>query len=156
MSVEPTAAPAAPAAQKPAARKQWIRWVALGCGSLIVLVVAFVLIITFVVKKATAGPESVIQEFLAAAAAQDYEAAHDHFSAPLKQAQPLEDFTRSAQQNAILFAVKETTFNNRSVDTTGAKLSGTVTLEAGTEVPASFELVRENGAWKLMAYHLGS
>jgi hypothetical protein len=152
---EPTAMPSPPAPGAPA-QKKWIRWVALGCGGFVVVVVAFVLLVTFVVKKATAGPEAVVQEFLAAAAGGDYATAHDHFSAPLKEAQPLVEFTQSAQRNAMFFAVRETTFNNRSVDTTGAKFSGTVTLEAGTEVPASFDLVRENGAWKLIAYNIGS
>jgi hypothetical protein len=35
-------------------------------------------------------------------------------------------------------------------------LSGTVTLEAGTTVPASFQLVKEGDQWKLIAYQLGS
>ena len=30
-----------------------------------------------------------------------------------------------------------------------------VTLEAGTTLPASFQLVREGDAWKLISYHLG-
>jgi hypothetical protein len=152
------AEPSVPAAGSPAtdAKKPWIRWVALGCGGLVVLFIAFFLIVTFVVRKATAGPEAVIQDFLAAAGAGRYEEAHDYFSAPLKETQPLSEFTAAAQQNAMFFQVRETTFNNRSVDTTGAELSGSVTLESGTVVPASFQLVRENGEWKLLGYHIGS
>lgn len=137
-------------------RRSWGKWIALGCGGLIVAVAVLALLVTFVVKRATAGPEQVVHEFLAAAARGDYQTAHDYFSAPLKQVQPLDKFTAAAKSHPMFFKVKDTTFSQRSVDMTGAKLSGTVTLEAGTEVPASFALVRENGKWKLISYHIGS
>jgi hypothetical protein len=38
----------------------------------------------------------------------------------------------------------------------GAKLAGTLTLGSGTEVPCSFQLVRENDLWKLISYNIGS
>ena len=136
-------------------KPHWGRWIALGCGALVVLVGLFVVLMVFVVKRATAGPEEVVHQFLTAAAAGDYAAAHEFFSAPLKEAQPLDKFTAIATANPSLFQVKDTTFNDRSVDLSGAKLAGTVTLEAGTQVPASFELVKENGAWKLLGYRIG-
>ena len=147
-----TSTPTAPA---PAAKKPWGRWIALGCGGLVVLAALFAALMFFVVKKATAGPEAVVQQFLAAAAAGDYTTAHGFFSAPLKEAQPLAEFTASVEANPTLFAVTDTTFNERSVDLNGAKLAGTVTLAAGTKVPAEFNLVKENGAWKLLGYHIG-
>jgi len=136
--------------------KSWIKWVALGCGGLLVVSVAVIAGIFLIVKKATAGPEEVVHAFLEAASAGDYAAAHDYFSAPLKEAQSLEDFTAAAEANPMFFKVAETTFNNRSIDTAGAELSGTATLEVGTVVPASFKLVRENGEWKLISYQIGS
>jgi len=148
----PPPSPGAP----PARSKPWGKWVALGCGGLLLLGALLGGGIWLVVQKATAGPEEVIQAFLAAAGEGDYAAAHDHFSAPLKQAQPLDQFTAAASANSMFFQVTETTFNNRSVDTAGAELSGTVTLASGTTVPASFRLVRENEAWKLIAYNIGS
>lgn len=148
--------PAAPAAPVAAAKTSYGRWIALGCGGLVVLVALFAAVMFFVVKKATAGPEEVVKQFLAAAAAGDYAAAHECFSVPLKEAQPLAEFTAAAEQNPSLFQVTDTTFNERSVDLSGAKLAGTVTLAAGTEVPADFSLAKENGAWKLIGYHIGS
>jgi len=134
----------------------WLRWVLLGCGGMLVLGGLLAAVLYFVVQKATAGPEKVVQEFLAAAAAGDYPRAHDTFSAPLKEVQPLEAFAAEAAANPTFFRVTESRFTERSVDMNGAQFSGTVTLEAGTELPASFKLVREKGAWKLLAYHLGS
>ena len=144
-----------PAAPAPAAKKPLGRWIALGCVGLLVLAALFGALMFFIVKKATAGPEEVVQKFLAAAAAGDYATAHDCFSAPLKEAQPLADLTASIEANPTLFEVTDTTFNERSVDLNGATLAGTVTLAAGTKMPAEFRLVKENGAWKLIGYHIG-
>lgn len=142
--------------QPSSSSKSWIKWVALGCGGLVVVAVVVIAAVFLIVKQATAGPEEVIHEFLAAAAAGDYDTAHDCFSAPLKEVQSLDEFTASAEANPMFFKVTDTTFNNRSIDNTGAELSGTATLEAGTVVPASFKLVRENDEWKLISYQIGS
>lgn len=143
---------AAPAPKK----SSWGKWVGLGCGIAVLLAIGFACVLFFVVKKATAGPEEVIQKFLTDAGAGNYEAAYDAFSVPLKETQTLADFAAAAAANPSLFQVKETTFSNRSVDQSGAELSGTLTLESGTELPASFKLVRENDKWKFIAYHIGS
>jgi hypothetical protein len=144
-----------PAAPTPAAKKPWGRWIALGCVGLVVLAALFGALMFFIVKKATAGPEEVVQQFLAAAAAGDYATAHDFFSVPLKEAQPLAELTASIEANPTLFEVTDTTFNERSVDLNGARLAGTVTIAAGTKVPAEFRLVKENDVWKLIGYNIG-
>jgi hypothetical protein len=151
----PPAAPP-PAAPAPSRKTPWLKWTALGCGALLVLLAAFGTLMYFVIQRATAGPEQVVQDFLAAAGRGDYAAAHEHFSAPLQEVQPFDQFAAAAAANSMFFEVTETTFNNRSVDTTGAELSGSVTLATGTVVPASFKLVKENGAWKLISYNIGS
>jgi hypothetical protein len=75
----------------------------------------------------------------------------------VKQKQSLAEFSAQAQANSLFLQVKDTTFNNRSIETgSGAKLAGSVTLETGTEVPAMFRLVKENGKWKLIGYRIGS
>jgi hypothetical protein len=130
--------------------------IALGCGGAAIVAALLAVVLTVVVKKATAGPEAVVKEFLAAAAAGDYAKAHSYFSAPLQQVQPLAQFQAAASARSSFFQVKDTTFSQRSIDTSGAQLSGSVTLTSGTQVPASFKLVRENGAWKLIGYNIGS
>ncbi|MCL4849673.1 MAG: hypothetical protein KJ066_24240 [Acidobacteria bacterium] len=137
-------------------RRPWLKWVGLGCGGLLLLVVVFVVVVFVVVRSLTAGPEQVARDFLAAAARGDHAEAHEHFSAPLKDAQPLEAFTAAVRANPSLFDVVDTTFSERSIDLAGAKLAGTARLRAGTEVPVSFTLAREGDTWKLLSYHLGS
>lgn len=140
-----------------AGTRPWVKWVGLGCGGAIVLGVALVAVIFFTVGKLTEEPERVVRDFLAAAAAGDYAKAHGYFSVPLKEAQPLEAFTAAVRARPSLFDVADVSFNNRSIDGQSiAKFEGTATLEAGTKVPVSFSLSRENGEWRLLAYHVGS
>ena len=146
----------APPAPPPSFLPGWAKWLGLGCGALLLLGAVIGTVVTLVVQRATAGPEQTVQAFLAAAAAGDFQAAHAYFAEALKTAQPYEQFSSVAGANQQLFAVADTTFNNRSVDLAGAKLSGTVRLASGAEMPASFELVRENGEWRLVSYQIGS
>jgi hypothetical protein len=134
----------------------WGKNIGIGCAGLLAVVVILVVVLFFAVRTLTAGPEQVARDFLDAAAAGDYARAHGFFSVPLKEKQPLDVFTETVKANPALFAIADTTFTDRSVDTTGARLSGTVTLKAGTKVPASFSLVEENKTWRLLSYHLGS
>ena len=131
--------------------------IGIGCGALVLAFVLFIGGLLGFVWWATAGPEDVVRNFLSAAAAGDYAAAHDYFAVPLKEKQPLEAFISGVKQSPSLFDIADASFTDRSIDmTTGAKLSGSVTLRSGTTVPASFQLVKEGEAWKLIAYHLGS
>lgn len=139
-----------------APRRGWVKWLVVGCGSMVILICVLAAALWFGVKKATAGPEKVVREFLSAGAAGDYPAAHDYFSAPLKQEQPYAEFVNSVRANSQFFDITHTSFSNRSVDTAGAELSGTVTLKSGSKVPASFKLIKENEQWKLLGYHIGS
>ena len=136
--------------------RPWLRWVLLGCGGLAALFIVFIVVILIVVKQATAAPEEVVQTFLTEASAGNLEAAHNCFSAPLKEVQPLDQFVAGVEANQHLFDITDTSFTNRSVDMGGAKFEGIVTLKSGTEVPCSFELVRENDTWKLISYNIGS
>jgi len=155
MTAQPSYAPPPPT--MPSSRlPDWLRWVGLGCGALLLLgTVGSVLFFT-VLKKATAGPEETVHAFLTAAGSGDFAAAHAYFSEELQRAQPYEQFAQVAKANQHLFQVQDTTFNSREVDLNGAALAGTVTLTGGSQMAADFKLVREKGTWKLIAYHIGS
>lgn len=145
-----------PQAPPPPPKRGWVKWVVLGCVGIVIIVVLIFGGIFYGVSKATAGPEKAVREFLAAAAAGDHAAAHNYFSAPLKQVQPYEDFVNAVRSQPQFFDIASTSFSNRSIDQNGAQLGGKVTLKSGTEVPATFQLVRENDQWKLISYNIGS
>lgn len=136
--------------------RSWLAWTGIGCGVVLVVLVALALGGYWLVRSATTGPEEIGRAFLAAAAQGDYPGAHAFFSAPLKEKQPLETFSASARANASLFKVKAVAYTERSIDLAGAKLAGTATLDSGTSVPISFSFVKENDTWKLLGYHIGA
>lgn len=138
------------------AQRPWLKYVGIGCGGILVLVVSLVAVTFFAVSRMTAEPERVVREFLDAASAGDYARAHGLFSAPLKEAQPLDAFIAAAKARPSLFDVADTSFTSRSIDTAGARLEGTLTLRSGTTVPAKFTVAQENGRWVLLAYTLGA
>lgn len=156
MTAQPAYAPPPPPAPPPSSFPTWARILGIGCGAVLLLGGIIGLVVFAVVGRATAGPEETIQAFLAAAGQGDWTTAHGYFSEPLKQVQPFDQFSAIGAANQQLFQVKDTTFNQRSVDLAGAELSGTVELTSGTELPASFRLVRENGEWRLISYQIGS
>jgi len=96
-----------------------------------------------------------VESFLAAAGRGDYEAAHDHFAGPLEEVQPYDVFAGIAADNTGFFQVQELRLV-KSQGENGPHYEGTLLLESGPEVSASFDLVREAGKWRLMAYHIGS
>ena len=137
-------------------KRGWLKWLFVGCAMVVVLICAVAAVLWFGVTKATAGPEKAAREFLAAAAAGDYAGAYDYFSAPLKQEQSYQDFVSGVQANSQFFEITHTSFSNRSIDISGAELSGTVTLKSGSKLPSTFKLIKENERWKLLGYHIGS
>lgn len=135
--------------------RPWLKYVALGCGGMIVLGVAFVAAVFFAVGRLTAAPEQATRDFLAATTRGDFVAAHGHFSVPLKEEQPLSELEAAAAASPSLYTIADVSFSERSIDTSKATLKGTATLQAGTREPVSFTLVREQDTWRLLAYHLG-
>lgn len=127
-----------------------------GCGCLIFAISVLVVLGFFGFRAATEGPRKAVDEFLAAAATGDADAAHEYFSIALKEVQPLDEFRAVVEQNPGLFKVVETTFTEQSRDLAKATFRGTVTLEGGSELPAEFVLIEEEGAWKLISYNIGS
>lgn len=96
-----------------------------------------------------------ISAFLTAAAAGDAATAHGCFSVGLKEALPLEKLASDVSAHADLFRTRELRLVKGRGDG-GPRYKGTVVLESGPEVPASFDLVREGGEWRLSHFKIGS
>ena len=119
---QPAYAPPPPPTPPPSPLPGWARALGVGCGALLLFAALVGTTVTAVVGRASAGPEEEIQAFLAAAGSGDWTAAHGHFSEPLKQVQPLEQFSAIGAANQHLFQIEDTTFNNRSVSVGEAEL----------------------------------
>ncbi len=153
---QPAYAPPPPPSPPPSPLPTWARLLGVGCGAVLLLATIAGTTALAVLNRASAGPEETVQTFLAAAAAGDWATAHAQFSAGLKEAQSFEDFSTIGAANQHLFQVQDTTFNHRTVNPAGAELSGSVTLTDGSQLPASFKLVKEEGGWRLISYQIGS
>ena len=153
---QPAYAPPPPPMPPPSPLPGWARLLGVGCGALLLLAAVIGTTVLAVVNRASAGPEETVQTFLAAAAAGDWTTAHAQFAAGLKEAQPYDQFSTIGAENQRFFQVQDTTFNNRSVNPAGAELSGSVTLADGSQLPASFKLVKEEGEWRLISYQIGN
>jgi hypothetical protein len=149
--------PWAPGPAAPPAGKSGKRRFALGCGCLLLAVLVIGAVFYFVLQAGTADAEAAVKSFLDAAGRGEVQQAYDHFSKPLKESQDFYTFSAKVGDYQPLFQVKETTFNDRSIDTSSVKLSGTLTLESGVEVPCSFQLIEEDdGQWRLIAYSISN
>src|SRR4051794_10055078 len=142
MSAQPSYAPPPPPALPASRLPDWLRWLGLGCGALLLVSSVVSVLFLTVLKKATAGPEDTVHAFLTAAGSGDFATAHGYFSEELKKVQPFDQFAQVAKANQHLFQVQDTTFNSREVDLSGAALAGTVTLTGGAQMSADFKLVR--------------
>jgi hypothetical protein len=127
-----------------------------GCGCFVFAIGVLIVVGYFGFKAAVDAPRTAVDEFLAAAGEGDVETAHDYFANALKEVQPIEDFRAVVEQNPHLFVVVDSTFTEQSRDMAKATFRGTVTLENGSELPAEFVLIEEEGAWKLISYQIGS
>jgi hypothetical protein len=102
------------------------------------------------------GPSfKVISSFLTAAAAGDAATAHGCFSVGLKEALPLEKLSSDVAAHADLFRTRELRLVKGRGDG-GPRYKGTLVLESGQEMPASFDLVREGREWRLSRFKIGS
>lgn len=101
------------------------------------------------------GSFKAISAFLTAAAVGDAATAHGYFCVGLKEALPLEKLSSDVSAHADLFRTRELRLVKGRGDG-GPRYKGTVVLESGPEVPASFDLVREGGEWRLSHFKIGS
>lgn len=102
------------------------------------------------------GPSfQAISAFLTAAAAGDSATAHGYFSVSLKDALPLEKFSSDVSAHPELLRTKELRLVKGRGDG-GPRYKGTVVLESGKELPATFDLVREDGMWRISRFKVGS
>jgi hypothetical protein len=130
--------------------------VALGCGAALLAGALLIGGFVAIIMKATSGPAELARDFVAAAIEGDYERAHAHFSAPLKQQQPLPEFREMMSRGLGGFKLEDVSFTERAVSTSeGATIAGTITLDSGTKMPVRMRFVDENGEWKLISYNFG-
>ena len=125
------------------------RWVKILLG-LVAGFGVFVGAIVAVVFWATAGLIEPIDRQIAALKAGDMAAAYAETSQAFRQATPLESFVSFVDIYPILKDVASRSFSSRSFKNELGSVEGTLTSSSGGVVPVTYQLVKEQGAWKIM------
>jgi hypothetical protein len=126
--------------------KTWKK-VLLGLAIFIVGVVALAMF-------ATSGLDEPVERHFAALRAGDVVGAYGELSVAARQQTSLDDFKTMLTNTPALTRVTGQSFSSRTVDTAQGQLVGTLEIEGGGKLPIEIRLVKENDAWKILAYHV--
>ncbi len=124
-------------------------WIA-GCLTLIVVFVLFVVGLVAIGFVATSGPVKVVEEQLVCLRRGDLEGAYLLTSLGFRKATNLEAFKSFVMRNSTLAQNKKASFSNREIKNDMGILQGTLTASDGAQAPVQYQLVKENGAWKIL------
>lgn len=114
-----------------------------GLGVLIACIAGFVFWLTL-------GLVEPIERQLEALKAGDMQAAYEETSEAFRQATPLDAFTSFVGSYPILKDAASHSFPSRSFENNQGTVTGTLTSPTGGVTPATYRLVKENGAWKII------
>jgi len=130
-----------------AALKLWQK-IALGAVTFIVVVVALAM-------WATSGLEEPVQRHFAAIRSGDVVGAYGELSVAARQQTSLDDFRKMLINVPALTKVTGESYSSREVNNGEGHLDGMLEIEGGGKLPIQVRLVKENGAWKILAYQTG-
>lgn len=136
---------------------KWIVAACCGCMALAMLIAGLGGgALFFKIRETLAGYEAEAMTFLEKAAAGDVEGAYGHFGAELQRMQSLEDFTATVEAKPDLFQVASMSLNSVNVDGISgiSRVSGTLTSRSGVTRRCEFAFVEEDGARRLVGYHI--
>jgi hypothetical protein len=124
--------------------KTWKK-VVLGIFIFIVLVVALAL-------WATSGLGEPVQRHFSALRSGDVVAAYSELSVAARQTTSLDDFKKMVTAMPALTHVTGESWSSREIKNSEGHLDGVLELEGGGKLPIQIRLVKENDAWKILAY----
>ncbi len=126
-------------------KKKMALWKKIAIGSVLFIggCVSFILL-------ATSGAVEAVESQLAALRAGDVDKAYSLTSKAFRQATSREQFAQFTSRYKVLSKNKEYSFTSRSVSGGVGKLEGTLTAQDGTVRPVRYQLVKEEGEWRVL------
>ena len=133
-------------------KKKW--WILGGCGCLVLLILLGLAIFLggFGIYKSIAKPVGPIKDQLQALNQGNYEKAYGYGSQAFKEATSLSDFKKIVQLNPQIFKSQKSSFTKINIEGGVATVTGTITGEDGTVTPMLYQLVKEEGKWKILNF----
>ena len=117
-------------------------------------VVAFILLAVGLGFYFTAGVVGVVDQQLEFLRQGDIKGAYGLTSKDFQKATSLEQFTAFVKQYPSLSQNQGHTFTTRTIENNIGKVKGTLTAKDGAVTPVEFQLVKEQGAWRILFIRL--
>jgi hypothetical protein len=122
----------------------------IGCFSLLIGISVFLISRFYVSLRA---PTRTIEEQLAAINDGNLELAYTKFSESYRQENSYEEFRDQMEEFSSLLPTQKSSFRDIKVVNNKALVAGTLIGRDGAIFPAEYELIKENGGWKISKYH---
>ena len=103
----------------------------------------------------TSGLDDPVDRYFAALHAGNVDAAYQELSIATQQQNPIDGFKAMVARSSLLTHIVGHSFNSRSFENDQGALEGTLETDRGGKVSVVIHLIKENGQWKIMSYHLG-
>lgn len=129
-------------------------WVAIGCGTLVVLSVIAIVLFVLLIVKATSGPVEVANLQLAAIKNGETRKAYNYGSIDFKNSVSYTRFKEFINANPSIKENKSASFNKRNIENNVATISGTLESDKGAVTPVEYRFVKENGEWRILFINL--
>jgi hypothetical protein len=122
-----------------------------GCGCLILIAIVVAL---FFGKMwgFTRGPSRAVEQHLKAINTYNFTGAYNHFSKSYRHETSYEQFRRQIDNFSTVLPYSNISLNKVNVTNNRADVDGTMTGKDGAIIPIHYELVQEEGGWKITDY----
>jgi hypothetical protein len=154
MPVSPVPPPSGAGAAPPKKGRGPMFWVGVGCCSCLFIMTLLGGGCFAALYFGTAAPVAAARAEISAVKAGDIDAAYALLSSEYRQQVSRGSFEAFVTKHPGLRENTDSTFMSRSVQNDTAKLAGVLTHSGGAE-PVIFELVKENGSWKISSLRVG-
>ena len=148
--------------QDPPAKKSSKKWWVIG----IAIVLFLCLIVSgiaalfgfgvFSFYSSVSAPVGPVKDQLKAINSGDFEAAYEYCSNEFKKETSYDDLVVIIEGNPQIYKSRSSSFNEVNIKNGVATVSGTITGKDGTVTPMVYQLVKENGKWKILNFKKGS
>ena len=140
-----------PARIEPEKDKTLLNFLLIGCGCLFLIAAGLVFFFarTFVFTKA---PASVVKAHLEAINRENYALAYSHFTLDYRKQTSLEDFRRQIAPFSSMLPYRSANLNDIRIVNRRSSVDGLLTGRDGSLFPVRYELVRDQGTWKIVSF----
>jgi hypothetical protein len=133
-------------------------WVGIGCGGLLLiglLIAGGIGLVIYKGVRAFQAPVEAVQAQLADVKAGNLDAAYARLTPEYQADVTKEEFQAFAAKHGSFAQNADTTFNNRSMQSSTATLGGSLRSVSGDSESATFRLVEQGGAWRISDIEVG-